>query len=741
MSNFNITTYQNPNQTIVWPALKPNYYQESLVRKVAGNRLVSGVLIQAKQRKRVTCGRGELAFGKSEFAFSDLVRMCPSEFEESTESYGVDPVFLPTSSMYRADLDVNNYYNTSDPSEMSEKGYPYGFKYRNLQAEAGFFVFLDINFSQERCGAYLQYLEDGFFINSYTSEVKVMFIVYNGFHGVFAYVVTTFSFDEGGTVYMGVEVSTFKGAPYQTTTDVVRLVLEIMFGLLLIVNLVGELFELYGESVKYGSISSYFNFWNLIDWANMGCFLYLFYIWSMRYTVMMGEYQPKIRYNVYNDLFSEANYVNNINQHEMDHLLEMFHKTIVIVGDIKAYMEVNGICMLLVMLRLLKLLDFQPKLGLITKTIFKAASDLGHFMIIFVFVVGIYTVQAYYLFGNSIEDFSNPGAAFNTCFNMLMGDNGPNSAVLALRPVAGAIFIYTFILVVFFVLLNILLAILVEAYLRVVEDAQTALSVVEELGSLGKAMLKGTEFYRQRIDKKAGKRNFKHLNDKAILETLGPGSDDEEEVDEVTGRVVGSERKLHDILKVPVDQDDDGEAEWVEAHAGTIIKALTLHPQTRHLSHDQIKAVAGSIIYRYGEKEERAKVTVMNPALEEALNDRKNQLMEAGILRESQGEVKVNDAEHRAAYAAKEQSSAADVVAVASAPNTESFYHTPAFAAPDFTASAPAPAPDTPGEVTKPESATTATSLSQFQDMLPFMNPGGCSRTVPEPTAPIEKPL
>ena len=33
------------------------------------------------------------------------------------------------------------------------------------------------------------------------------------------------------------------------------------------------------------------------------------------------------------------------------------------------YMEMNGICCLLQLLRILELLDFQPRLGLVTKTI------------------------------------------------------------------------------------------------------------------------------------------------------------------------------------------------------------------------------------------------------------------------------------------------------------------------------------------------------------------------------------
>ena len=45
------------------------------------------------------------------------------------------------------------------------------------------------------------------------------------------------------------------------------------------------------------------------------------------------------------------------------------------------------------MLRTLKLLDFQPKLGLITKTIGSALMDLLHFLIILVLVLTFYSIQ------------------------------------------------------------------------------------------------------------------------------------------------------------------------------------------------------------------------------------------------------------------------------------------------------------------------------------------------------------
>ena len=46
-------------------------------------------------------------------------------------------------------------------------------------------------------------------------------------------------------------------------------------------------------------------------------------------------------------------------------------------------------------------------------------------------------------------------------------DSEYDGQLIALQPVAGTVFVYSFLVIVFFVLLNILLAILVEAYMKV----------------------------------------------------------------------------------------------------------------------------------------------------------------------------------------------------------------------------------------------------------------------------------
>jgi len=65
-----------------------------------------------------------------------------------------------------------------------------------------------------------------------------------------------------------------------------------------------------------------------------------------------------------------------------------------------------------------------------------------------------------------------------------------NASMMVEYPIIGVIFFYTFNAIVYFVLLNILLAILVEAYMKVVDDTQDAPSLVQEIKSISRSVFR-----------------------------------------------------------------------------------------------------------------------------------------------------------------------------------------------------------------------------------------------------------
>ena len=61
---------------------------------------------------------------------------------------------------------------------------------------------------------------------------------------------------------------------------------------------------------------------------------------------------------------------------------------------------------MLFVLRILKTLDFQPKVALITRTLRNTIVDLIHFLVLFTIVWMGYTIAGHQLFGHLFVDFS-----------------------------------------------------------------------------------------------------------------------------------------------------------------------------------------------------------------------------------------------------------------------------------------------------------------------------------------------
>ncbi|KXZ41637.1 hypothetical protein GPECTOR_350g101 [Gonium pectorale] len=199
----------------------------------AGNRVVGGMLLHTTRRplwspSEVTpssaastraaeapCGGGfsdldarchlyELAYFKeSDEAAAQLQRLFGG-VNNSVAPYGVDPVFLRSSSLYRADLasKLSWYYNTSDSTQVGPTGTPYGFTARALEGRPpGFPVLLEGGLSFGRAVDMVRYLMDGNYLDRrQTSDMSAELLVYNPVVKAFAYFRGDFSWGETGGI-------------------------------------------------------------------------------------------------------------------------------------------------------------------------------------------------------------------------------------------------------------------------------------------------------------------------------------------------------------------------------------------------------------------------------------------------------------------------------------------------------------------------------------------------------------
>merc|ERR1719428_1999059 len=122
--------------------------------------------------------------------------------------------------------------------------------------------------------------------------------------------------------------------------------------------------------------------------------------------------------------------------------------------------------MLLVMCRFFKAFKGQPRLAVVTTTIASAGADLFHFGLIFFSVFLTFAFAGTILFGRRLAGFSSFRTAFGTSFAIACGDFDWTN-MSAEHYATSSIWFWSFMILIFLIMLNMVLAIVMDVYTKV----------------------------------------------------------------------------------------------------------------------------------------------------------------------------------------------------------------------------------------------------------------------------------
>jgi cytochrome b561 len=129
-----------------------------------------------------------------------------------------------------------------------------------------------------------------------------------------------------------------------------------------------------------------------------------------------------------------------------------------------------GFAILILMLfRVFKSTAVHPRIALLTSSIVKAIQDLWHFGLLLVLVFLFFAMTACWMFADQYEEYEDLGAALITQFALMVRGDTPND--FEKNPALIFHIVFSTVLV-YFIMLNFLLAIVVEAYMAVRRDLQ-----------------------------------------------------------------------------------------------------------------------------------------------------------------------------------------------------------------------------------------------------------------------------
>ncbi|CAI5484977.1 unnamed protein product, partial [Closterium sp. Yama58-4] len=459
------------------------------------NRLLIGIFLYQERWGVKTCNPDHLLH---------LAGWCSNG--TSREPFGVNPHFLPSSSLYdpvavaAAASTLLQSTNASasagssasgaggEHAVLNPQGLPYGFEYP-VEGLEGYPLVFDINLDHRGAENRLQYLVDGLYIDNATRKLEVSFITHNGESSTFVLTRVTAVVDTGGGLVTSFSSLSVPIDMYsQSLTSVFLLLLQAVYVLALLWNGVEEAVELRGRVKREGSVLSYFRSgWNWIDLASLLLQWLALITWIVLWrAVATNDMDP--RYDVYESLLEMPRYWQVAGSGEgFKAAMQEYEDLQALINWRSFYFALQGVNLFFLMVRLLKLMDFQPYLGVITRSLALAMPPLLHFFLLAFVVFFCFSLYGYLVFGAKMEQFATLPDALFACFLIILNENATAYFFAHMHGwdlVAGMLFFIAFILLLVFILFNFLIAIIVDAFMTIKETQELATSIAEDVGTI-----------------------------------------------------------------------------------------------------------------------------------------------------------------------------------------------------------------------------------------------------------------
>ncbi|XP_012789905.2 polycystic kidney disease 2-like 1 protein [Sorex araneus] len=309
-----------------------------------------------------------------------------------------------------------------------------------LTSYGGGGYYLDLPGSREASEDALRDLQEGLWLDRGTRVVFIDFSVYNANMNLFCVLRLVVEFPATGGAIPSWQVRTVKLIRYISRWDFFIVGCEIAFCIFIFYYVVEEILELHIHGLRYLS-----SIWNILDLVVILLSIVAvgFHVFrTLEVNRLMGTLlqQP----NTYADFEFLA-----------------FWQT--------QYNNMNAVNLFFAWIKIFKYISFNKTMTQLSSTLARCAKDILGFAVMFFIVFFAYAQLGYLLFGTQVENFSTFIKCIFTQFRIILGDFDYDAIDNANRILGPAYFV-TYVFFVFFVLLNMFLAIINDTYSEVKEE-------------------------------------------------------------------------------------------------------------------------------------------------------------------------------------------------------------------------------------------------------------------------------
>ncbi|KAK3240293.1 hypothetical protein CYMTET_49866 [Cymbomonas tetramitiformis] len=461
------------------------------------NRLLGGVVLQAHRNFFTKCGDG---------VFAKLLGWCHNVAASTTLSsaYSADGIFQIGNEFYDHGIAKDQHLYYPDPADLNQYGVPYGFRAFDMQGTKGahsastlaYPVVLDINLNSLRAGELVDFLEACDYFDLSTSVFTVQLLTYKVQDEGFTRTIFTVRADPSGSLLVTYELGGMRTRWHANTKDTIRILLQLGLLIFFLIELGSEVVDFWQAWRKGADV------WECVHvfkWIFMAFFTASQIIY-VRLLVAMDRFDIDARYHIYESLTGHdesGTHVNWLQLHSDGEKLSKFAQKL---ADFAELLELNSeyrlftaITVITALVQVLKLMDFHPDIGMVTRTVRQGGTDLINFVGLLITVLVMYAIMGHIIFGSSLASFSKLSNSFRTCFVMMMGDTAFNDDLYTLGEsyeTVGSLYFVTFMILVFLFLLSAFLGIIVSAM-----DEVKAQHAGEEKADLFSDIRELTAFY------------------------------------------------------------------------------------------------------------------------------------------------------------------------------------------------------------------------------------------------------
>jgi hypothetical protein len=375
--------------------------------------------------------------------------------------------------------DLKKFYDGPCHPMSSESKAPYGDHERDMAFRPGgdmagedpytFNAWLDIGRSIEHVQERVQILHDMDWLDVQSKALTIEGMFFNAEVRIYTLLRIKFEFQRGGWIEQKMEVRPMRADIYPHWAYVLP---DVVWVGLLLVLFRQEVVQV-REDAQRKTLSIYFHdLWNWLDWASilLGFWICIFFwilVSQLGYTsdlvVKLGHMPPQAVWEVKVEQRRRVEFENLDYQEKVARLL--WYASAIATAKVQ-----HRLCMfwysLIIMLRFFKAFTGQPRIAVISHTLKLATMDLVHFAIIFLVIFANFTLGGYILFGEQLHEWSELGRAVHSTFEMTLG-NFAYARLHSVASVSAAIWFWVYVVLVLFVLINVLIAIIMDHYLMV----------------------------------------------------------------------------------------------------------------------------------------------------------------------------------------------------------------------------------------------------------------------------------